>query len=134
MTDTAVALTGVTLAYGPFIAVKDVDLAIDKGSFVTLLGPSGCGKTTILRAIAGLVSPTSGEIIVEGRLINDVPIYKRNIGLVFQNYALFPHKTRRRQHRLRAQIPRCAQGRHRAQGEAGTRHGAPARCREEAAL
>jgi len=93
MTQTAVELKGVTLAYGPFVAVQDVDLKIDKGSFVTLLGPSGCGKTTILRSIAGLVSPTSGEIIVAGRRINYIPIYKRNIGLVFQNYALFPHKT-----------------------------------------
>ncbi|MGE0005643.1 MAG: ABC transporter ATP-binding protein [Parvibaculaceae bacterium] len=93
MTETAVDLKGVTLAYGAFVAVKDVDLAIAKGSFVTLLGPSGCGKTTILRSIAGLVTPTSGEIVVAGRRINDVPIYKRNIGLVFQNYALFPHKT-----------------------------------------
>ena len=93
MTDIAVDLKGVTLTYGSFVAVKNVDLKIDKGSFVTLLGPSGCGKTTILRSIAGLVSPTAGEIIVAGRRINDVPIYKRNIGLVFQNYALFPHKT-----------------------------------------
>jgi len=93
MTDIAVDLKGVTLTYGAFVAVKDVDLKIDKGSFVTLLGPSGCGKTTILRSIAGLVTPTSGEIVVAGRLINDVPIYKRNIGLVFQNYALFPHKS-----------------------------------------
>jgi len=93
MTDIAVDLKGVTLTYGSFVAVKDVNLKIDKGSFVTLLGPSGCGKTTILRSIAGLVTPTSGEIVVAGRRINDVPIYKRNIGLVFQNYALFPHKT-----------------------------------------
>jgi ABC-type Fe3+/spermidine/putrescine transport system ATPase subunit len=92
MTETAVDLKGVTLTYGPFVAVKNVDLKIDKGSFVTLLGPSGCGKTTILRSIAGLVTPTAGEIVVAGRLINDIPIYKRNIGLVFQNYALFPHK------------------------------------------
>jgi spermidine/putrescine ABC transporter ATP-binding subunit len=93
MTDIAVDLKGVTLTYGAFVAVKDVNLKIDKGSFVTLLGPSGCGKTTILRSIAGLVTPTSGEIVVAGRRINDVPIYKRNIGLVFQNYALFPHKS-----------------------------------------
>jgi ABC-type Fe3+/spermidine/putrescine transport system ATPase subunit len=89
----AVELKSVTLAYGPFIAVSDVDLAIAKGSFVTLLGPSGCGKTTILRAIAGLVTPDKGEIAVAGRRINDVPIHERNIGLVFQNYALFPHKS-----------------------------------------
>src|SRR5882724_2540766 len=91
--DPAVELGAVTLAYGPFVAVKAVDLTIDKGTFVTLLGPSGCGKTTILRAIAGLVNPTSGEIRIKGRRVNDVPIHKRNIGLVFQNYALFPHKS-----------------------------------------
>src|SRR5215208_5743848 len=91
--DAAVELNGVTLAYGPFIAVKDVDLTIAKGSFVTLLGPSGCGKTTILRSIAGLVVPDAGEIRVAGRRVNEVPIHERNIGLVFQNYALFPHKT-----------------------------------------
>jgi spermidine/putrescine ABC transporter ATP-binding subunit len=90
---TAVDLKNVTLAYGPFVAVKDVTLAIEKGSFVTLLGPSGCGKTTILRSIAGLVNPTAGDITIAGRRVNDVPIHRRNIGLVFQNYALFPHKT-----------------------------------------
>ena len=89
----AVDLRNVTLAYGSFIAVKDVNLSISRGEFVTLLGPSGCGKTTILRSIAGLVQPTSGEISVAGRRIDNIPIHKRNIGLVFQNYALFPHKT-----------------------------------------
>jgi spermidine/putrescine transport system ATP-binding protein len=92
VSDPAVELKGVTLAYGPFVAVKNVDLAIAKGTFVTLLGPSGCGKTTILRSIAGLVTPDRGEIRVAGRRINEVPIHARNIGLVFQNYALFPHK------------------------------------------
>jgi ABC-type Fe3+/spermidine/putrescine transport system ATPase subunit len=89
---TAVELSNVSLAYGDFVAVKDVSLTIQKGDFVTLLGPSGCGKTTILRSIAGLVQPTAGEIVVAGRRIDNVPIHKRNIGLVFQNYALFPHK------------------------------------------
>ena len=93
MSSPAVELRTVTLAYGAFTAVKDVSLAIDKGTFVTLLGPSGCGKTTILRALAGLVTPAAGEIHIAGRQVNDVPIHKRNIGLVFQNYALFPHKT-----------------------------------------
>ncbi|MDF1749805.1 MAG: ABC transporter ATP-binding protein, partial [Alphaproteobacteria bacterium] len=64
-----------------------------EGSFVTLLGPSGCGKTTTLRMIAGLLDPTEGEIQIKGKRMNDVPIHKRNLGLVFQNYALFPHKT-----------------------------------------
>jgi ABC-type Fe3+/spermidine/putrescine transport system ATPase subunit len=89
----AVELKGVTLSYGAFVAIKGVDLTVEKGTFVTLLGPSGCGKTTILRSIAGLVTPDSGEILIAGRRINDVPIYRRNIGLVFQNYALFPHKS-----------------------------------------
>src|SRR6185503_1195388 len=89
----AVALTGVTLSYGDYVAVDRVSLEFPKGAFVTLLGPSGCGKTTILRSIAGLVQPTAGDIHVAGRRINDIPIHKRNIGLVFQNYALFPHKT-----------------------------------------
>ncbi len=93
MPETAVELNSVTLAYGRFVAVDNVSLNIDKGSFVTLLGPSGCGKTTILRSIAGLVDPTSGDIRIMGRRVNDIPIHKRNIGLVFQNYALFPHKT-----------------------------------------
>jgi spermidine/putrescine ABC transporter ATP-binding subunit len=89
----AVELKHVTLAYGAFLAVKDVSLAVGKGSFVTLLGPSGCGKTTILRAIAGLVHPTRGDIAIAGRSMAHIPIHRRNIGLVFQNYALFPHKT-----------------------------------------
>ncbi|MCB1376820.1 MAG: ABC transporter ATP-binding protein [Alphaproteobacteria bacterium] len=92
-TTAAVELHNVTLAYGEFVAVSDVSLSIGKGEFITLLGPSGCGKTTILRSIAGLVHPTGGEIVVAGRRIDNVPIHKRNIGLVFQNYALFPHKT-----------------------------------------
>ncbi|MFO1057581.1 MAG: ABC transporter ATP-binding protein [Dongiaceae bacterium] len=88
----AVELRRVSLGYGPFVAVHPTDLAIARGSFVTLLGPSGCGKTTILRAIAGLLAPQQGEIVIAGRRVNEVPIHKRNIGLVFQNYALFPHR------------------------------------------
>jgi ABC-type Fe3+/spermidine/putrescine transport system ATPase subunit len=72
--------------------VRDFSLAIRKGNFVTLLGPSGCGKTTILRSIAGLVDISRGQISIGGKRVDDIPIYKRNIGLVFQNYALFPHK------------------------------------------
>src|SRR5690606_3255907 len=68
-------------------------LTIAEGSFVTLLGPSGCGKTTILRMVAGLENPTGGEIRIKGKRVNETPIHKRNLGLVFQNYALFPHKT-----------------------------------------
>ncbi|MDG4877006.1 ABC transporter ATP-binding protein [Mesorhizobium sp. WSM4935] len=89
----AVEFRNIDIAYGKFVAVRDFSLSIRKGSFVTLLGPSGCGKTTILRSIAGLVDISGGQIMIDGRRVDDVPIYKRNIGLVFQSYALFPHKT-----------------------------------------
>ncbi|MDQ2065900.1 ABC transporter ATP-binding protein [Xinfangfangia sp. CPCC 101601] len=89
----AVEFRNVEVAYGKFVAVQDFSLSIEKGSFTTLLGPSGCGKTTLLRSIAGLVDITHGQISIGGRRIDDVPIYQRNIGLVFQNYALFPHKS-----------------------------------------
>lgn len=89
--DIAVRLTDVEKRYGSFQAVRDMTLDIPDGSFVTLLGPSGCGKTTTLRMIAGLESITAGEIAIKGRRVNEVPIHKRNLGVVFQNYALFPH-------------------------------------------
>ncbi|MER8418823.1 ABC transporter ATP-binding protein [Mesorhizobium sp. M1329] len=88
----AVEFRDIDIFYGKFAAVRDFSLAIRKGSFVTLLGPSGCGKTTILRSIAGLVDISGGQISIGGKRVDDIPIYKRNIGLVFQNYALFPHK------------------------------------------
>ena len=75
------------------VLCRKFSLSIGKGRFVTLLGPSGCGKTTVLRSIAGLVAITSGKISIAGKRVDQVPIYKRNIGLVFQNYALFPHKS-----------------------------------------
>jgi len=89
----AVTLQDIVKRFGTFTAVHRTTLDIPEGAFVTLLGPSGCGKTTNLRMIAGLLDPTEGEILIGGRRVNDVPIHKRNLGLVFQNYALFPHKT-----------------------------------------
>ncbi|WP_031387086.1 ABC transporter ATP-binding protein [Desulfonatronum thiodismutans] len=89
----AVQLKGISKHFGKVQAVKPIDLNIEQGSLVTLLGPSGCGKTTILRMIAGLEHPTSGDIFIKGRRVNEVPIHKRNLGMIFQNYALFPHKT-----------------------------------------
>ena len=89
----AVTLTDIVKRFGGFTAVHRMSLEIPEGSFVTLLGPSGCGKTTTLRMIAGLLDPTEGDILIKGRRVNEVPIHKRNLGLVFQNYALFPHKT-----------------------------------------
>ena len=79
--------------YGDFIALKGVSLDIKEGEFFTLLGPSGCGKTTPLRMIAGFNSIEGGEFYFGDKLINAVPAYKRDIGMVFQNYAIFPHLT-----------------------------------------
>jgi len=89
----AVQLKGVYKRFGNVVAVQKMDLDFEEGSLVTLLGPSGCGKTTILRIIAGLESPTEGDIYIKGKRVNDIPIHKRNLGMIFQNYALFPHKT-----------------------------------------
>ncbi|TDH38541.1 ABC transporter ATP-binding protein [Pseudohoeflea suaedae] len=88
-----VKLTDIEKRFGDYVAVHRMSLEMPEGGFVTLLGPSGCGKTTTLRMIAGLLDPTAGEIQIDGKRVNDVPIHKRNLGLVFQNYALFPHKT-----------------------------------------
>jgi spermidine/putrescine ABC transporter ATP-binding subunit len=90
----AVELSGITRRFGSLVtAVDNLDLQVPNGSFVTLLGPSGCGKTTTLRIVAGLENPDAGEIRIKGRRMNEVPIHRRNLGLVFQNYALFPHKS-----------------------------------------
>ncbi len=82
---------GASKRYGPAIVLDRVDLAVKAGELVTLLGPSGCGKTTLLRAIAGLVLPDSGQILIDGRDVTRLPPHKRQVGVVFQNYALFPH-------------------------------------------
>ncbi len=74
-------------------SVDHVSFALPKGEMLALLGPSGCGKTTILRMIAGLIEPTSGAIQLNGREISQTPVHKRNMGMVFQAYALFPHMT-----------------------------------------
>jgi putative spermidine/putrescine transport system ATP-binding protein len=84
-------LSGLTKTYGDVQAVDSVDLDIKQGELVVLLGPSGCGKTTTLRMIAGFVEPTAGEIRLGGNDITNRPPWKRNTGLVFQSYALFPH-------------------------------------------
>ena len=76
-----------------FHAVKDVDLEIHDKEFLVLVGPSGCGKTTTLRMVAGLEEVTSGEIRIGDKVVNDLPPMDRDIAMVFQNYALYPHKT-----------------------------------------
>jgi ABC-type Fe3+/spermidine/putrescine transport system ATPase subunit len=90
-----VSLTGVRKAYGSHVALEQVSLDIAPGEFLSLLGPSGCGKTTLLRCIAGLVRPDDGDIRVDGRSLIKLPAYKRQLGMVFQSYALFPHMTAR---------------------------------------
>ena len=87
------ALNHLTKRYGEFTAVRDLTLSAAEGEFLVLLGPSGCGKTTTLRMIAGFVAPTSGVIRLGGRDVTRLPPWKRNTGLVFQSYALFPHLT-----------------------------------------
>src|SRR5215471_2094972 len=77
--------------FGDHTAVDGVDLQIREGEFLVLLGPSGCGKTTLLRMIAGLEKQTSGDIIIGGRVVNQLPPRLRNIAMVFQSYALYPH-------------------------------------------
>jgi putative spermidine/putrescine transport system ATP-binding protein len=92
-TTAGVTLRAVTKKYGSFTAVENINLDIPAGSYTCLLGPSGCGKTTTLRMIAGHELATSGDVIIGEQRVNDLPPAKRNTGMVFQSYALFPHKT-----------------------------------------
>ena len=89
----AVIIKDAVKRYGDFVALKGVSLDIKEGEFFTLLGPSGCGKTTLLRMIAGFNSIEGGSFYFGDKLINNVPAHKRDIGMVFQNYAIFPHLT-----------------------------------------
>ncbi|MCC7046823.1 MAG: ABC transporter ATP-binding protein [Alphaproteobacteria bacterium] len=88
-----VRLEQVSKRYGPVVALSAVDLSVEKGEFVTLLGPSGSGKTTLLNLIAGMVAASSGRVFIRGRDVTDVPPSQRDLGMVFQNYALMPHMT-----------------------------------------
>ena len=89
----ALALRGLRKTFGRVVAVDDVSLDDASGEFLSLLGPSGCGKSTVLRMVAGLVEPDAGAIVLAGHDITGVPVHRRNLGLVFQSYALFPHMT-----------------------------------------
>jgi putative spermidine/putrescine transport system ATP-binding protein len=88
-----VAFEKVERRYGNTTALAALDLTIGEGEFLTLLGPSGCGKTTTLRILAGFVDPTAGRVLIDGRDVVALPPNKRDVGMVFQNYALFPHMT-----------------------------------------
>jgi putative spermidine/putrescine transport system ATP-binding protein len=110
----ALVLRGLRKSFGGTVAVDGIDLEVRRGEFVTLLGPSGSGKTTTLRMVAGFMSPSSGSIEIDGRDMTRVPPYRRDVGMVFQNYALFPHMTAadnvafplRMRHRPKAEVER----------------------------
>lgn len=112
-TSHAVVLENLTKTFGSVVAVREVSLTVHPGELLAILGPSGCGKTTTLRMIAGFEIPTSGRVLINGRDITNVPAHRRNIGMVFQNYALFPHMDvfenvafgLRERHVLKSEIP-----------------------------
>ncbi len=79
--------------FGAVLAADDLNLSIKRGEFLSFLGPSGCGKTTALRMLAGFEAPTSGQVLLDGQVVNDLPAYRRPVNMVFQHYALFPHLT-----------------------------------------
>jgi spermidine/putrescine transport system ATP-binding protein len=91
--DGHIVLSGVTKAFGENVVVNNIDLNIREGEFFSMLGPSGCGKTTTLRMIAGFEVPTIGSVTLAGEDVTEVPPAKRNVNMVFQAYALFPHMT-----------------------------------------
>jgi spermidine/putrescine ABC transporter ATP-binding subunit len=93
MTDYMIELCNVTKSYGPIVANDHVNLGVLHGELMTLLGPSGCGKTTALRCITGHNTPDEGQVFIDGKDVTDVPTHKRQLGMVFQNFALFPHMT-----------------------------------------
>ena len=85
-----IQLNDIEVRFGDFTALRDINIHVGEGQFYTFLGPSGCGKTTTLRTITGFIEPSKGTVIVKGKDITHVPVERRNIGMVFQNYALFP--------------------------------------------
>lgn len=93
MAEPALKLEGLTKRFGAHAAVDAINLSVAKGEFVTLLGPSGCGKTTTLNMIAGFIAPDAGHIRLQGKTVETLPPFRRDLGLVFQDYALFPHMT-----------------------------------------
>lgn len=88
-----VSLRGISKTYGDFTAVENLSLDVERGELLCLLGPSGCGKTTTLRMVAGFIEPTAGSVFISGKNVTALPPYRRDTGMVFQSYALFPHMT-----------------------------------------
>ena len=93
MAEPALEIAGLTKRFGSLLAVDNIDLIVSPGELVTLLGPSGCGKTTTLNMIAGFIEPDAGIIRLQGDAVETLPPFRRDLGLVFQDYALFPHMT-----------------------------------------
>jgi len=93
MSAVAIDIKGVNLSYGPTHVLKDIDLSIRPGELFAFLGPSGCGKTTLLRLIAGFAQAQTGQVLLDGRDVAALPPWKRDVGMVFQSYALWPHMT-----------------------------------------
>ena len=90
---TSIRIVNLEKKFGDLVALSNINLDIKPGEFFTLLGPSGCGKTTLLRTIAGFYKQDKGDIYLGDELVNNIPAYKRNTGMVFQSYALWPHMT-----------------------------------------
>jgi putative spermidine/putrescine transport system ATP-binding protein len=93
MTEPRLRLEHIGKNWGKFVALADISLEGPRGIFLSLLGPSGCGKTTLLRVITGTISPDTGQVLVDGENVTQLPTYRRNMGMVFQSFALFPHLT-----------------------------------------
>jgi putative spermidine/putrescine transport system ATP-binding protein len=91
MNDVRLALEGIVKTWGSVTALRDVSLEVRRGMFLSLLGPSGCGKTTLLRVVAGILGADRGRVVVDGQDVTLLPTYRRNMGMVFQSFALFPH-------------------------------------------
>ena len=111
-----VKISGLHKRYGAFHAVRGIDLEIPDGEFTVLVGPSGCGKSTLLRTIAGLEDISEGEIAIGGEVVNDMRPRDRDVAMVFQDYALYPHMTVAQEHRLRAEGAEAAAGGDRGSG------------------
>ncbi len=121
----AVKITAVHKWFGSTHVIRGVDIAIADGEFCVLVGPSGCGKSTLLRMIAGLEEITDGEIAIGGRVVNRVPPKERDIAMVFQNYALYPHMTVRDNMSFALKLAKRRSADDRAAGCAGRRHPGP---------